>query len=1221
MKKLLSLVLAFMLLLTMTTAVTAANEYDTMPITDGESEVTAEFTDISTHWASAVIRDLAKSGYVNGMGDGTYAPNAEVTRAQFIKMATELYEDVETEYSNEYADVKGDEWYVPYIVKADKLALIADAMKADGKILADTPITREEAATIAAKAAEAKGADKEEEALTFTDEAEISEWALSGVKDAASYGMIKGYDTGDYKPKATITRAEAAQILLRLIEIDTRMQIYVDAESGNDENDGTSTEPLKTIEAARDMATTYAKDMKNDISILMRGKFRLNDTLTFTSENSGANGFNFVYTSWGVEKPVITMADEYTGFTLHDASKNIWKVYVGEGKNTRQAYFNDVRGVKARTNGYLKNAEYKEKSYYLCDNEELLNLEYPTEVDMVFHINWCNPRYLIGSIEKTEEGRIKITPSEYFAKDHARIDTAGAKRQDSTPGYLENSYEFLNEAGEWYMNRHDGFMYYIPRTGEDMSAMTLKFPVGEEMIVANGTKDAPVANLTFDNICFEGTTWMYVDEHGGLHDCQNAHIRESAVDRAPGAAIHFEYCNGINFTNNTVRQMGKTAVEFMEGSKFINIIGNEIYDIAGVGITVDNFELGGSPEQRPVETWCEGIIFKNNYVHDIGRDYKSAAAVSLAWPRNSEFNNNEIANAPYCGFHVGYGWGNYSKTGTILYGVEINCNYIHDIFNDRIYDGAGIYTLGASSLECDQTDTNRNNKIFGNYIANSWNCTSIYPDQGSRSWYVKDNVMDQSKVKFIEYNLLSGALTIPWASHMHSTDIKWMTYENNYATCDYGTRNERESNIEPLKILTPGDYANWPDEAKSIMASAGIEAEYRDNFDFASDVYIGSDDRRQSISLETPTFSGIHVQDHEGNEIDLSTVDMELWVDDPEALELTDDGYFIAHKSGLVEAEIAIHAGGKTFLYHYRLECGDDIERLGLNIDYVNIVQGATVSLSAMAYTTFENSIDITAEAEINLAPDDDVITVEKVQRGTSLLYDIKITPKTLDPVETTVRGTIKYGDFVQEVEVPVKIIKYDSDEGATLPFTKVNFATGWMSPGEKTEDGGYKVGGKPNFNTQIFENQLIAFDMKIDAGNSWPGFTICDSDPMSDYTKNDCYMISFKSTFVEVQKFNEGKRTVIFGDKIGTARPIGGPGIPNVDGAVLEYGKRYSVVVGALETEEGTRLILNLNGKNVMDFTDGNSNRLAAHGHFATYNPTTSNGGTTYWPYSGITE
>ena len=425
MKKFLSLILSVVMLATFVPATMAAD--DVLLISPAPTaKVSTEFTDIEAHWANAVIKDLAKAGYVDGMGDGTFAPDSSVTRAQFIKMATELFDEEISGYELGYKDVESDQWFAPYIQKADCLALIVDGMKIDNMILPDQAITREEAATIAAKAAEAKKADEEDIEINFSDDAEISGWAYEDVKSAAAYGIIRGYDTGDYKPKATITRAEAAQILLRLIEIDTRMQIYVDSESGDDKNDGTSTAPLATIEAARDMASSYAKDMKNDISILLRGKFRLDDTLVFTAENSGQNGFDFVYTSWGTEKPVITMADEYTDFKLHDKDKNIWKVYVGEGKMSRQAYFNDVRGVRARTVGYLKNAEYKEKSYYLCDNEELLELEYPQQVEMVFHINWCNPRYQIKAIEKTEEGKIKITPSDYFAKDHARIDTAGA---------------------------------------------------------------------------------------------------------------------------------------------------------------------------------------------------------------------------------------------------------------------------------------------------------------------------------------------------------------------------------------------------------------------------------------------------------------------------------------------------------------------------------------------------------------------------------------------------------------------------------------------------------------------------------------------------------------------------------------------------------------------------------------------------------------------------
>ena len=219
MKRFLSLLLSVVMIVSFIPAY-AVGEYDTMLIAD-EVEERAEFTDIKTHWAYAVIKDLANAGYVDGMGDGTFAPNDKVTRAQFIKMATELFDEEINGYQLGYKDVESEQWFAPYIQKADCLALIVDGMKIGDMILPDDPITREEAATIAAKVAEAKKADKEDVEINFSDDAQISGWAYDDVKAAASYGIIKGYDTGDFKPKATITRAEAAQILLRLIEIDT----------------------------------------------------------------------------------------------------------------------------------------------------------------------------------------------------------------------------------------------------------------------------------------------------------------------------------------------------------------------------------------------------------------------------------------------------------------------------------------------------------------------------------------------------------------------------------------------------------------------------------------------------------------------------------------------------------------------------------------------------------------------------------------------------------------------------------------------------------------------------------------------------------------------------------------------------------------------------------------------------------------------------------------
>ena len=101
----------------------------------------------------------------------------------------------------------------------------------------------------------------------------------------------------------------------------------------------------------------------------------------------------------------------------------------------------------------------------------------------------------------------------------------------------------------------------------------------------------------------------------------------------------------------------------------------------------------------------------------------------------------------------------------------------------------------------------------------------------------------------------------------------------------------------------------------------------------------------------------------------------------------------------------------------------------------------------------------------------------------------------------------------------------------------------------------------------------------------------------------------------------------MIFGEPNIGWNVLSGPGVPNKgDDKIFEYNKRYSIVVGALDTEKGTRIILNINGKNIIDYIDDTDKKLPAEGNFGIYNPEkdTQNGlyeggGFTFWPYTGI--
>lgn len=1238
MKKFLALLLALVMVLSMVSVASA--EEDILLIAPNPTATnTSELSDISSHWAEKVIKDLYNAGYVNGMGDGTYAPDAQVTRAQFIKMATELFDDELSEYKLAYADIKGDEWFAPYIQKADFRALIHDAMKINGEIKPNTPITREEAASVAARVAEQKGAKKDNADITFTDEDDISNWAKDAhVKDAVLYGIIKGYDTGEFKPKANITRAEAAQILLRMIEIDSRVQIYVDADNGNDKNKGTKEAPLKTVEAARDLAKDYAPEMKNDISVYLRGKFRIENTLEFKPENSGGNGYSINYTSWDDEKAVLTMADEYTGFQLHDEDKNIWKVYVGKDSYSRQAYFNDVRGIRARTISRLENCEYVDDTYFLCDNEELLDIKYPKEVEAIYYILWTNPRFLIDKISE-QDGRVRFDLHPHFARNnYSHQYRISSKSPQAVPAFLENAYEFLDDKGEWYMNKHDGYLYYIPRTGEDMTNMTVKLPKGERLINACGTDaDNTVSNLSFDNLCLEGVTWFKVERDGGYNDHQNGHIQEKNEEGkyntgvAPGAAIHFEHCRNISMTNNTIRQMGRVAVDFMVGSKHVDVIGNEFYDIGGCAIMVDDVALLGSPAKRPEDTWCEYVRVNNNYIHNTALECRSSAAIAFAWPRHSEFNHNEITATSYSGFHIGYGWYIYGETGTIMYDTEVSYNYIHNIMTDRLSDGGSIYTLGASSLECEKLNTEKNNREYGNYVANSWAGAMIYPDEGSTSWHIKGNVIDTSLLNRKEGDLTSTAIGgKPFGIHMHADSIKWMTVEDNYSTVDYayanGHMNQRESVVEPFNMLTPKDWENWPQEAKDIMEFAGIEDEYKDNFNLDGEKAFACAERRQPLNLEEPTPAQFYILGGKNKQFDIKNYEFDVWTDDPEAIELTSDGNWIAHKKGTHEAEVAVTMNGFTHLVHVVLDCGDEVEELVLNMNSVNILAGATVDISVSGKYTFGSEIDVTDKVEYELKPDAPIVSVERADLANKTALQVKALA---DEGETVLRGYVAHGDMRKEIEIPVRIISYGGNEEATkLPFTKVDLTVGWKHMPVPTEDGGARVYGTPNYQSS-YHNQLMAFDMMCTPGSTWPSFTFCDNDKMGDYKTNDCYMIGFKDDHIEFQKFNKGVRSMIFGEPHIAWNVLSGPGIPNTgDNKIFEYNKRYSIVVGALDTEEGTRIILNINGKNIIDYTDDTDKKLPAEGNFGIYNPEkdTQNGlyaggGFTFWPYTGITD
>ena len=198
----------------------------------------------------------------------------------------------------------------------------------------------------------------------------------------------------------------------------------------------------------------------------------------------------------------------------------------------------------------------------------------------------------------------------------------------------------------------------------------------------------------------------------------------------------------------------------------------------------------------------------------------SAAAISAAFPKDTEISNNEIFDSPYSGMHLGYGWATYADNGTATENLTVSGNYIHNVLNDKIYDGGAIYTIG-------NTSGKGYNKISRNYIKDVKNhYGALYPDEGSQYWEFSSNVMDLSAYPLL-YGAGAGSGTPTKWLHLWTDSIKNNRIVNNYSTTANSRNDGRENEVQPPVIC---DASAWTPEAEDIIKESGISARTAQKF-------------------------------------------------------------------------------------------------------------------------------------------------------------------------------------------------------------------------------------------------------------------------------------------------------------------------------------------------------------------------------------------------------
>lgn len=177
------------------------------------------FEDIQGHWAQSNIERMANKLIVYGSADGMFDPNRTVTRAEFVAMLVRALGLAEKPQLSSYSDVGPNEiWYAGAIGSASAAGLIEGY--ADGSFRPDARITREQMAVMLARAARYAGELPPKDASTlesFSDYAQVSDWAKGATADLLAAGMIEGVEKAAFAPQALATRAQSTVLLNRML--------------------------------------------------------------------------------------------------------------------------------------------------------------------------------------------------------------------------------------------------------------------------------------------------------------------------------------------------------------------------------------------------------------------------------------------------------------------------------------------------------------------------------------------------------------------------------------------------------------------------------------------------------------------------------------------------------------------------------------------------------------------------------------------------------------------------------------------------------------------------------------------------------------------------------------------------------------------------------------------------------------------------------------------
>jgi hypothetical protein len=406
------------------------------------------------------------------------------------------------------------------------------------------------------------------------------------------------------------------------------------APGGHDGAPGTKKAPFKTVEHARDVirAKGLTAKMTCDVTVnLEAGEYPVTSTIELDDRDSGSNGHQVVYRSVdGPGAASLVGAEEVTGWQPY--KDGIYKTKVDPSKPFYTLFEDGKRSTLARTPNRKSDDEWA--PYYTSKLGE------PEKEAVHQWLYWQDGDWDPAWDDTPESNPLKdaqvtvwsggswswftdIVPLggadyrkgfatlDYWTR-YALVNSGGGSRY-----FIENALPFLDQPGEWYVDRSAGELYYKPR-GDISEARIMKPTVAKVLDVKGSSPDRRAHDITFDGLGIQYSDfvswyrngWMSAGDSGEEHKYPE-YDRQIEMPRDRFGAVTLQNTSHITFSRLKLSETGYHGIYALFANDHLTVEDSLLQNIGADGIKVE----GGYPGEGDL---AHDNTFRNLYIDHIG---------------------------------------------------------------------------------------------------------------------------------------------------------------------------------------------------------------------------------------------------------------------------------------------------------------------------------------------------------------------------------------------------------------------------------------------------------------------------------------------------------------------------------------------------------------------------------------------------------------------------